>query len=195
LHLLCGILIAAILAGCSPTGEVLPTLGVDIEKTSASGLSAGAYMAGQLQVVHSSNIVGAGLVAGGPYGCAETGSESLMPSAAKNVAQALEGCMSDKLRPSGIPNVPALVARAQRFASARQIDPLEGLGADKVYLFSGGSDRIVARSVVEAAKDFYLQAGVAEANIKLDTSKDAGHAFVTTDAGTACGVSARAVYQ
>jgi hypothetical protein len=55
-------------------------------------------MAGQLQVVHSSNIVGAGLVAGGPYGCAETGSEGIMPSAAKNVTQALEGCMSEKLR-------------------------------------------------------------------------------------------------
>ena len=189
-RLLGGILLVAVLASCSPTSEVLPTLGVDIEKTSASGLSAGAYMAGQLQVVHSSNIVGAGLVAGGPYGCAETGSEGIMPSTAKNVTQALEGCMSDKLRSSGIPNVPALVARAQQFASEQQIDPLERLAPDKVYLFSGGADRIVARSVVEAAKDFYLKAGVSEANIKLDTSKDAGHAFVTTDAGTACGVSA-----
>jgi hypothetical protein len=184
------LLVVGFLAGCSPTNEVLPTLGVNIEKISASGLSAGAYMAGQLQVVHSTNIVGAGIVAGGPYGCAETGSEGLMPSAAKNVTQALEGCMADKLLSRGIPDVPALVARAQRLATERQIDPLEGLTAKKVYLFSGGADRIVARSVVEAAKDFYVRAGVPEANIKLDTRNHAGHAFVTTNAGTACGVSA-----
>src|SRR5262245_61146370 len=72
--------VVGFLAGCSPTKEVLPTLGVEIEKTSTSGLSAGAYMAGQLQVVHSTNIVGAGVVAGGPYGCAETGSENLLPA-------------------------------------------------------------------------------------------------------------------
>ena len=46
--------------GCALTGEVLPKLGIDIDKTSASGLSAGAYMAGQLQVVHSSKVVGVG---------------------------------------------------------------------------------------------------------------------------------------
>ena len=42
----------------------------------------------------------------------------------------------------------------------------------------------------KAAKDFYIQTGVAEDNIKFDTRKDAGHAFLTTDAGTTCGVSA-----
>jgi hypothetical protein len=147
-------------------------------------------MAGQLQVVHSTNIIGAALVAGGPYGCAETGSGGFMPAVAKNVTQALEGCMSDKLRASGIPNIPALNARVHRLASERKIDPVERLASDKVYLFSGGADTIVARSVVEAAKSFYLQAGVAERNIKFDTRDDAGHAFITADAGTKCGVSA-----
>jgi hypothetical protein len=64
------------LVGCSPSGEALPQLGIDVKQTSASGLS-GACMAGQLQVAHSSQIIGAALLAGGPYGCAETGSEGI----------------------------------------------------------------------------------------------------------------------
>ena len=178
------------LIGCAPNGEALPQLSIDSDKTSASGLSSGAYMAGQLQVAHSKDIIGAGLVAGGPYGCAETGSESLLPGAAKNMTQALEGCMSDELRSSGVPNVSALVARAKELAEEGEIDPLDGLGSDKVYLFSGGADQIVARSVVEAAKDFYIQAGVPEVHIKFDTRPGAGHTFLTVDAGTACGASA-----
>ena len=178
------------LVGCSPSGEALPQLGIDVKQTSASGLSAGAYMAGQLQVAHSNQTVGAALVAGGPYGCAETGSEGPLPAAARNTTQALEGCMSDKLRSEGIPNVIALAERAKALAKDGKIDPLEGMKSDKVYLFSGGADQIVAPSIVQAAKDFYIQSGVAEDNIKFDTRKDAGHAFLTTDAGTTCGVSA-----
>ena len=56
-----------ILVACSPGGEALPRLGLDLDETSVSGLSAGAYMAGQLQVAHSSHIIGAGMVAGGPF--------------------------------------------------------------------------------------------------------------------------------
>jgi len=139
------VLVLVGLVGCSPNSEALPQLGIDVSHTSASGLSAGAYMAGQLQVSHSSQIIGAALVAGGPYGCAETGSEGPLP-AARNTTQALEGCMSDKLRSEGIPNVIALAERAKALAKDGKIDPLEGLKSDKVYLFSGGADQIVAPS-------------------------------------------------
>ena len=58
--------ISCALIGCSkPSGEALPQLGIDAKETSTSGLSAGAYMAGQLQVAHSNKIIGAALVAGG----------------------------------------------------------------------------------------------------------------------------------
>jgi poly(3-hydroxybutyrate) depolymerase len=181
--------ISCALIGCSkPNGEALPQLGIDAKETSTSGLSAGAYMAGQLQVAHTNKIIGAALVAGGPYGCAET--VGVLPAAARNVNRALEGCMADKLRSEGIPNVPELMERAKALANDGKIDPLQGLKSEKVYLFSGGADQIVAPSIVQAAKDFYIRAGVAEDNIKLDTRTDAGHAFLTTDSGTTCGVSA-----
>jgi hypothetical protein len=80
------------LIGCSqPSSEALPQLGIVAKETTASGLSAGAYMAGQLQVAHSGEMIGAALVAGGPYGCAETGS-GVLPAVARNVTRALEGC-------------------------------------------------------------------------------------------------------
>ena len=63
-------------------------------ETSVSGLSAGAYMAGQLQVAHSKQIVGAGIVAGGPFGCAEGQANSFLPSIAKNLSQAFEDCLN-----------------------------------------------------------------------------------------------------
>ena len=69
------------------------------------------------------------------------------------------------------------------------IDPLADLSKDRVYLFSGGKDRIVARSVVEAAKRFYIDAGVPQENIALMTRDDAGHSILTTDTGNACGLS------
>src|ERR1043165_8906925 len=141
--------ILSALIGCSePSSEALPQLGIDAKQTSASGLSAGAYMAGQLQVAHSNEMTGAALVAGGPYGCAETGS-GVLPAAARNVTRALEGCMADKLRSEGIPNISELTERAKALANERKIDPLTGLATDKVYLFSGGADQIVAPSIVQ----------------------------------------------
>lgn len=113
-------------------------------------------MAGQLQVAHAKQIVGAGIVAGGPFGCAESQANSFLPSIAKNLSHAFEDCLNGR----GIPDASALVDRAKELAKAGAIDPLADLSNDRVHLFSGGKDRIVARSVVEAAKRFYIDAGV-----------------------------------
>jgi poly(3-hydroxybutyrate) depolymerase len=176
----------SVLLACSRGGEALPGLGIDVAATSVSGLSAGAYMAGQLQVAHSKQIVGAGIVAGGPFGCAENEANSFLPSIAKNISQAFEDCLNGR----GIPDATALVERAKGLAKAGEIDPLADLSKDRVYLFSGGKDQIVARSVVEAAKRFYIDAGVPQENVALMTREDAGHSILTTDTGNACGLSA-----
>jgi hypothetical protein len=44
----------------------LPALAADINQTSVSGISAGAYMAGQFEIAHSKIVVGAAIIAGGP---------------------------------------------------------------------------------------------------------------------------------
>jgi poly(3-hydroxybutyrate) depolymerase len=50
--------------------DPLPKLTLAVQETTVSGLSSGAFMSVQLQTAFSSNIYGAGVVAGGPYGCA-----------------------------------------------------------------------------------------------------------------------------
>ncbi|HEY7670292.1 MAG TPA: poly(3-hydroxybutyrate) depolymerase, partial [Hyphomicrobium sp.] len=72
--------IAAPLSGCGDDRAAeLPALGATLNETSVSGISAGAYMAGQFQIAHSDEVVGAGIVAGGPYGCAESLYADLIP--------------------------------------------------------------------------------------------------------------------
>ena len=64
-------LFAVVLASaCTPEREKpsaeLPRLGANLKQTSLSGISSGAYMAGQYQLAHSQDVVGAGIIAGGP---------------------------------------------------------------------------------------------------------------------------------
>lgn len=180
-------------ASCASADDPLPGLGVDLTRSSVSGLSSGAYMAGQFQVAHSSIVMGAGLVAGGPYGCAQSIAAETVPlwttALPYNVAQALNGCMADRLRSFGVLNANTLARRAKRLAEEGRIDPIASLARDRVYLFSARGDDTVAESVVKAARDFYLAAGVPEANVTLITGAPGGHAFLTDNAGTACGLS------
>jgi poly(3-hydroxybutyrate) depolymerase len=182
-------------AGCSGDTRpgTLPPLGADITKTSVSGLSSGAYMAGQFQVAHASIVIAAGLVAGGPYGCAQSAAADTLPvwpvAVTYNVAQALNGCMADRLGAFGVLNPGPLARRAERLAAAGRIDPISDLRGDRVYLFSARGDETVAESVVKAAAAFYAAVGVPRENITLVTDRPGGHALLTLDAGAACGVS------
>src|SRR5262249_56886574 len=64
----------ALVAASSPAAAQtvpLPSYNVDINQTSVSGLSAGGYMAVQFDIAFSSMLRGAGIIAGGPYYCAQ----------------------------------------------------------------------------------------------------------------------------
>src|SRR4029079_16947888 len=171
----------------SPAAESLPELGADIGSTSVSGLSSGAYMAGQIEVAHSKDIKGAGIVAGGPYACAEAQSSRQVPfwpsAVLQNAQQALNQCMQTT---AGTPDPKALAKRAEELAKDGAIDPLSGLADDNVYLFSGNEDQTVTRPVVEAAAEFLKDAGVAATNLTL-VEKEGGHAFITQQGGEAFG--------
>lgn len=47
----------------------LPALNADLSQVTVSGLSSGAFMAHQIHVAYSDRIRGAGMMAGGPFGC------------------------------------------------------------------------------------------------------------------------------
>jgi hypothetical protein len=60
-----------------------------------------------------------------------------------------------------------------------EIDSLNNLKDDKIYIFSGKSDSTVITKVVDKTNEFYLQAGVSAKNILYNKTIDAGHAFIT----------------
>jgi hypothetical protein len=178
-------------AGRPSFGDTLPPLAANLSNTTVSGLSSGAYMAGQFQVAYSKTVTGAALVAGGPYGCAHTPGSEVNPYwpavLSWNLARALNKCMEDGWFFSSVPDPNDLLSYAKQLSDQGKIDPISDLKNDKVYLFSSGHDDTVERGVVDAADKFYLAAEVAAARIEYVKQDKAAHAFLTEDKGLACG--------
>jgi hypothetical protein len=146
-------------------------------------------MAGQFEIAHSRIVSGAAIIAGGPYGCAESLFADVIPgpgAAFLNLSKAINGCMLDALLPWGVPNPELLADKARHLAEQGLIDPLDGVVADRVYLFSGTEDRTVVPPIVAAAAEFYARLGVKPDHVKYVTDVPAGHAFVTEAEGAAC---------
>ena len=173
--------------------EPLPAVAADPMATSVSGISSGAYMAGQYQFAHGKSVVGAAIVAGGPFGCAEARYGSFLPPPtrlAMNASQSVNGCMLNGLSWYGIPDAAALAEQARALALEGRIDPIDQLARHKIYMFSGAADQTVKHDIVVAAAEVYLRLGVPKAHIKTGPPLDAGHGFVTENAGGECARSA-----
>ena len=167
----------------------LPALSAKIDATSVSGISSGAYMAGQFQMAHAKLVTGAAIIAGGPYGCSESVFADAMPgpgTAFLNLGKAINGCMLDLLGIWGVADPAALADKAKARADKGEIDPISDVVKDRVYLFSGTADHTVVPTIVKHAADFYSKLGVPDANIKFVDALPAGHAFVTDNEGGAC---------
>jgi poly(3-hydroxybutyrate) depolymerase len=171
-----GLVAAALGLSAAHAAERLPALGAELAGTSVSGISSGGFMAVQFHVAHSRVVRGAGVIAGGPYYCAEG-----------SVTRAMFNCM----RPGSftpMPGTDVLTAFTASFAATGQIDATANLGGAKVWLFTGTRDATVASEVVAAARRFYLKFAQ-PANVALVDSVPAGHAMITYDAGKACDVT------
>ncbi len=167
----------------------LPALAANINETSVSGISSGAYMAGQFEIAHSSIVAGAAIIAGGPYGCAESVFADMMwgPGAAfLNMSKAINGCMLNALAIWGVPNPELLAEKTKELADDGRIDPLDGLKNDRVYLFSGSNDHTVVPAIVASAVEYYKLLGLSGERIEYVTNLPAGHAFVTEGEGLSC---------
>jgi poly(3-hydroxybutyrate) depolymerase len=154
----------------------LPALQADLSQTSVSGLSSGAFMAGQFAVAYSGIVVGAGLVAGGPYYCA--GYPGVWPYI-PYLTNAMSSCMNPTEAHSAPPVAVEAWRAAQAFAKEGQIDDTANLKRQKVYLFSGTSDQTVTRPVVDQTFKFYQLAGVPSEQLAYVADVKAGHALIT----------------
>ena len=156
------------------TLPALPALGADPTQTSVSGLSSGGYMASQFHVAYSASLIGAGIIAGGPFYCAQG-----------NWKIAVANCMFGIRGPDTAP----LIAEATKQAARGTIDPLSNLARQKVYLFHGRADYTVWRSVVASTATFYAAPAIGVPADAIKFNNDmvaAGHGFVTPDYGVAC---------
>ena len=165
---LAALTLAGLLGGCggdpAPAGSArLPALAIAPDSVTVSGMSGGGYMAVQFHVAHSNLVHGAGIVAGGPYYCAED-----------SMRLALGRCMD------GNEPIPTdeLVGATSRLALDDAIDPIAELADDRVWIFHGAADRTVAKPVTDALEAYYSLL-VVPGNIKRIEHPTAAHTFPT----------------
>jgi poly(3-hydroxybutyrate) depolymerase len=148
-----------------------------IGESSISGISSGAFMAVQFATAWSSVIKGVGVIAGGPYWCAKADTNYNPLFYALPILHATGECMNG---PPPDLDVNALVAKAEAKAASGDIDPTRNLSRQKIYLFHGYNDAVVAKSVTDATADFYRHylGDAGRGNLYYQTALGAGHSLV-----------------
>lgn len=172
----------AVVAGLLSLGALaadLPALVIDKSQVSVSGISSGAYMAGQMHVAHSATFArGVGIVAGGPFYCAQG---SLSTAATK--------CMAAQTY--GSPDLTSIQSTVSSWQSSGAIDATSNLANTRVYLFTGGRtdsgthDTTVNWRDMDSAQTFY-QSYTGSANIQYKSDLAAEHSMPTLNYGNAC---------
>ncbi|MDB5941746.1 MAG: poly (3-hydroxybutyrate) depolymerase [Ramlibacter sp.] len=147
-------------------------------QSSVSGLSSGAFMTVQLHLAYSSSFAGAGIIAGGPFRCAESFRAAALLAEDAYVQGALYICMNPLIPQTG-PDAGRLAQLARDTAAAGEIDDVAHLADDHVYLFTGSADQVVYSDVVARTRRFYELLGVKPEHIFYDDSVPAGHSIIT----------------
>jgi hypothetical protein len=160
-------------AACSnesaDTSAATASYNIDASRISVSGISSGAYMAGQVHLSHSAIFNGAAIAAGGPYYCAMG-----------ELARGLGPCMK-----GGELGLEGLIEYARTAASAGKIDALSNLGNDRVWIFHGALDTVVHQDDSVAAAEFYRNL-ISEDAVTLVTDVPVVHGMATLASGSPC---------
>jgi poly(3-hydroxybutyrate) depolymerase len=158
--------------------QALKSYNAALDESSISGISSGAFMAVQFATAWSSVIKGVGVVAGGPFYCAQASAADLLNGYTLPVITATGPCMKGPP-----PDLRPMTDKAEEMAAAHEIDPLDNIKRQKIYLFHGYNDSVVARTVTDAAAQFYQRylGDTARGNLFYQTTRGAGHSFVTKD--------------
>jgi len=167
----------ALLAACgkprSTAVERLPELEIVPGSVTVSGISAGGYMAVQFHVAYSGLVNGAGVIAAGPYYCAES-----------SLRHALGRCMRSG---DEIP-VAQLATLTSELALEDRIDPISDLANDQVWILHGARDNVVDKRVVDALESYYGTLVEPRGIVRIE-QPGAAHTFPTSAAGGSCAES------
>lgn len=171
------------LAGFS-SSDVLDLASIKIKtlrgQSSVSGLSSGAFMTVQLHLAHSASFVGAGIVAGGPYRCAELFRAAAPLAEDACILTAMQIGMAP-LTESTAPNARRCLQLAREAEADRLIDPLSHLASQRVYLFTGSRDKVVHPLVVAQTRAFYEALGITGERLAYVDNIPAGHSLITSN--------------
>ena len=140
--------ISLLLAPGAGAAGTLRAYNAGLHETSVSSLSSGADMAVQLDVAFSSIIKSAGIVSGGPYYCAHG---------------VLDTAVTTCMNASTAIDVANFVHLTKESAQRHEIDDPTNMHEHRIWLFSGGKDSVVKRSVI-GALETYCKAFVKLAN-------------------------------
>lgn len=166
------LMLTALLLAASPVpADPAPSLNIDESRITVSGLSAGGQMAHQLHIAYSDLFSGAGIIAGGPYGCADG-----------SLTTAMARCMGQADGPLPVAELAAGVSAA---AEEGNIARTENLADDPVWMFHGTLDTTVASEISDAAAALYAEFAAA-GQIRYVNDVAAGHNFPARGRGHAC---------
>jgi hypothetical protein len=148
----------------------------DISESSISGISSGGFMAVQFGTAWSSVIKGVGVVAGGPFWCAQADANDAFDAFSLPFLNATGLCMSGQ----PLADLKNFIGKANAKAASGDIDSLRFVSGQKVYVFHGYNDDKVAKSVTDATVAFYRHylGEPNRGNLYYQTAIGAGHSLV-----------------
>ncbi|QHJ10363.1 hypothetical protein FX988_00575 [Paraglaciecola mesophila] len=147
---------------------------LNLDKITLSGLSSGGYMATQFELAHSDWVSGVGIIASGPYYCAQN-----------SIQTALSQCVNQVKTPL---DLAPLTAQINKWSKQGKLPDLTNLKQHKVWILSGMLDTKVLPEISDALVTQYQQ-WVEPQNIKYVQDKPFAHLFPTLGSGNQCNES------
>lgn len=173
LILIPALLFAAVLMAAEPVNPS-PAVQIDSQRVTVSGVSAGGQMAHQLHIAYPDVFSGVGIIAGGPFGCADG-----------SLGVAMARCMGK------VDGKLPLAQFTQDISSASgegRLGDTALLSDDPVWIFHGTLDLTVAAVLSDATVALYTEFMPAE-NIRYVNDVEAAHNFPTRGYGNDCGTT------
>lgn len=173
------IVVFPVLSQAAPVA--LQNYNADLAETSVSGLSSGGFMAVQFAVAYSSIVKGAGVVAGGPYYCAQGDVDIATRKCSCTGLPLIASC---EVAP-GSTSVEQLVEITNQRARNGAVDPTQNMARQRIWMFSGTLDSVVPQPVMNDLFT-YFRHYIGDINIRYRKDVQAEHALPTDGAGNPC---------